>query len=343
MKGSVVITGGGTGGHLKVAKEFIEEFHGRGINPYFIGSKNGQDKEWFARDFHIKKAYFLDSKGVVNKDFKGKMKSLWEIYKEMRHCMELFDKLNVTTVVSVGGFSAAPASFAAILTSGCKLYIHEQNSLMGKLNELTARFATSVFSSYDESSMVKDYPVNAEFFENGRIRNEVKCVIFLGGSQGAQSINDFALSVANDLNIRGIKIIHQTGKADFERVNEEYEKLGIEADVFDFTSDISAKMYQADFAISRAGASTLWELAANSLPALFVPFPHAAGDHQFHNAKFLADRKMCFLCRENLLTSKVLHKCMSANLKKMSEDLAGSISFGATKTMVDFILYKNEQ
>jgi UDP-N-acetylglucosamine--N-acetylmuramyl-(pentapeptide) pyrophosphoryl-undecaprenol N-acetylglucosamine transferase len=342
MKGSVVVTGGGTGGHLKVAKEFIEEFHKRGMNPYFIGSKNGQDKEWFERDYHLKKAFFLDTKGVVNKDFKGKLLSLWNIYKEMRRCMEIFEKADVQTVVSVGGFSAAPASFAAILTSGCKLYIHEQNSLMGKLNQLTSRFATAVFSSYTEKSVVKDYPVNAEFFENGRIRNEVKSIIFLGGSQGAKAINDFALGVAHDLNLRGIKIIHQTGKIDFERVQSEYEKLGIQVDVFDFTQDISAKMYQADFAVSRAGASTLWELAANSLPTLFVPFPYAAGDHQYYNAKFLADKKMCFLCRENLLTSKVLKKCMGANLKKMSENLTSSISFGATKTMVDFISYKNE-
>ena len=343
MKGSVVITGGGTGGHLKVAKELIYEFHSRGVSPIFIGSKNGQDKEWFARDYHLKKAIFLETRGVVNKDFKGKLASLWQIYKEMLHCMDIFEKADVQTVVSVGGFSAAPATFAAILTSGCKLYIHEQNSHMGKLNKLTSYFATALFSSYDPNSAVKDYPVGEVFFENGRVRHEIKRIIFLGGSQGARAINDFALNVAPFLNQRGIEITHQTGKSDFERVKSEYKKLGIEADVFDFTDDISKKMSQADFAVSRAGASTLWELAANSLPTLFVPYPYAAADHQYSNAMFLQDQELCFVCRESELNQTILEDCLDSNLKKISAGLAQSINFGATKSMVDFISYKNQQ
>lgn len=343
MKGSVVITGGGTGGHLKVAQEFVMEFHSRGTPPIFIGSKNGQDQKWFARDYHLKKAFFLESRGVVNKDFKGKLKSLWQIFQEMQRCMNIFDKADVKTVVSVGGFSAAPASFAAIFTPGCKLYIHEQNSHMGRLNKLTSWFASALFSSYDSNSVVKDYPVNEEFFEKGRLRDEVKTIIFLGGSQGAKAINDFALEVAPLLKSKNIKIIHQTGKNDFERVQNEYEKFGIEADVFDFTDDISEKMTKADFAVSRSGASTLWELTANSLPTLFVPYPHAAADHQYSNAMFLQDKELCFVCRENDLSVNVLEDCLNSNLSTISKGLAQSISFGATKTMVDFILYKNQQ
>lgn len=343
MKGSVVVTGGGTGGHLKVAKEFVDEFHSRGYHPIFIGSKNGQDKEWFARDFHLKKAIFLDTHGVVNKDFKGKIASLWEIFKEVMHCRDIFDKADVKSVISVGGFSAAPASFAAILTSGCKLYIHEQNSKMGRLNKITSFFSSALFSSYDDNSIVKDYPVNEEFFDNGRIRTEITSVIFLGGSQGARAINDFALLVAQFLQSKKIKIIHQTGKADFERVTQEYKSMGIDADVFDFTDDISKKMSEADFAVSRAGASTLWELAANSLPTLFVPYPYAAGDHQYFNAQFLQDKELCFIVREDELNQTVLEDCMHSDLNRMSQGLAQSISFGSIKTMVDFISYKNKQ
>lgn len=343
MKGSVVITGGGTGGHLKVAKELIYEFHSRGVSPIFIGSKNGQDQEWFARDYHLKKAIFLETRGVVNKNFLGKLSSLWQIYKEMLHCMDIFEKADVKTVISVGGFSAAPATFAAIFTSGCKLYIHEQNSHMGRLNKLTSSFATALFSSYDKNSVVKDYPVSEAFFENGRVRHEVKRIIFLGGSQGARAINDFALSVAPYLQSKGIEITHQTGKSDFERVQKEYDKLGIHVEVFAFTDDLPKKMSKADFAVSRAGASTLWELSANSLPTLFIPYPHAAADHQYSNAMFLQDKELCFVCREPDLNQTVLEDCLDSNLKKMSAGLAQVINFGATKTMVDFISYKNEQ
>ena len=343
MKGSVIVTGGGTGGHLKVAKAFTEEVYERGTKPIFIGSKNGQDKEWFTGDYKIKKALYLDTKGVVNKDFKGKMKSLWEIFQEMLHCMDVIERTNTKTVISVGGYSAAPAVFAAILKPGVKLYIHEQNSRMGKLNEITARFAEHIFSSYDPTSKVRDYPVEPTFFEHGRIRKEIKTVIFLGGSQGAKAINDYALKMAKYLSNSGFAIIHQTGRDDFERVSAEYEKMGIEADVFDFSKDLVKKMYKADFAISRAGASTLWELTACSLPTLFIPYPNAAKDHQYYNAKFLKDKGLCFLMREEALNPKILMKCLECDVSAMSRGLASEISEGGVKKMVDYISYVNEK
>ncbi len=341
MKGRVVVTGGGTGGHLKVAKAFVEEFHKRGIPVIFIGSKNGQDEAWFKDDRKVKKAFFLDTKGVVNKNLWGKIKSLFQILKETNRCMDIFDKAEVGTVISVGGFSAAPATFASILSMGCDLFIHEQNSKMGKLNELTSRFAKEIFSSYLPTSLVKDYPVSSEFFDNARVRERINAIIFLGGSQGAVAINNFALSVASKLDSLGIKIIHQTGRVDYERVKKEYEKLNINADVFDFTPDIAKKMSQADFAISRSGASTLWELSANSLPAMFVPFPHAAQDHQYYNAKFLKDKGLCFICREKNLSVEVLDKILSSDISSMSKGLIDSIGCDAIESIVDIIVENN--
>ncbi len=172
----------------------------------------------------------------------GKIGSLFQILKAMNNCFDIFSKYDVKTVISVGGFSAAPATFASILSFGCKLYIHEQNSVMGKLNELTSKFATNVFSSFDEKSLVKDYPVSEEFFDSARIRDQFKTIIFLGGSQGgATAINDFAIKVAPKLDSLGLKIIHQTGGGDILRVKEAYSDLGIKADVFAFTKELSQK------------------------------------------------------------------------------------------------------
>lgn len=342
MKGRVVITGGGTGGHLKVAKAFIDEFYKRGTPAIFIGSTSGQDRAWFENEKKLKKAIFLDTKGVVNKNLLGKIGSLFKIGKEVNHCLDIFDTADVQTVISVGGFSAAPATFAAILSYGCKLYIHEQNSKMGKLNEITSKFATEVFSSYLEKSKVKDYPVSSEFFDNARMREKIETIIFLGGSQGAVAINNFALSVAKKLNDLGIKIIHQTGKNDFQRVKQEYERLEIDADVFDFTSDIAKKMSEADFAISRSGASTLWELTANALPCLFVPYPYAAKDHQYYNAKFLKDKKLCFVCREKNLTPQVIDKVLTCDVHSISKGLVDSIGCDAIETLVDIIVENNQ-
>jgi UDP-N-acetylglucosamine--N-acetylmuramyl-(pentapeptide) pyrophosphoryl-undecaprenol N-acetylglucosamine transferase len=340
----IVITGGGTGGHLKVADAFIEEFHKRSYNVVYIGSSNGQDKQWFDKDRRLKKAIFLDSVGVVNKDFKGKIKALFTIIKHAFYCNDLFEKAKITKVISVGGYSAAPASFGAILTKGCQLYIHEQNSKMGKLNQLSSYFAKEIFSSYDERSKIKDYPVDKKFFEEARVRKQVKTVIFLGGSQGAKAINQFALKVATKLNRMGISIIHQTGKEDYERVVNQYEQMNIKADVFDFTKEIEKKMAKADFAVSRAGASTLWELTANALPTLFIPYPHAASNHQYYNAEFLSQKKLAFLKTQHELQSEFFFECLKSDIHSMSKGLAQAIMSDAIEFIVDIVLNeKHEQ
>ncbi len=342
MKGSVVITGGGTGGHLKVADSFIEEFNKRGIRPIFIGSVNGQDKAWFEGDKRLRKAIFLDTKGVVNKKGLSKLGSLFQIFKAMNQCLNIYNKNNVKTVISVGGFSAAPATFASILSFGSKLYIHEQNSVMGKLNEITSRFASEVFSSFDGKSLIKDYPVSNEFFDNARIRDDLKTVIFLGGSQGAQAINNFAIEVAPKLNKLGLKIIHQTGRADILRVSDAYKKMKIDADVFAFSKELATKMNEADFAISRSGASTLWELSANSLPTLFVPYPYAAKDHQYTNAKFLEEKGLCYISREKDLNEDLLIDILKKDNYTMSKKLVHSIKCDAVESIVNIILHNNK-
>jgi len=333
----VVITGGGTGGHLKVADSLIEEYYKRGIKPIFIGSSNGQDKDWFENDNRLYKAYFLETRGVVNKKGFGKLSSLFQILKGMYRCLKIFRKYGVKTVISVGGFSAASATFASILSFGSKLYIHEQNSVMGKLNEITSRFATEVFCSFDEKSPIKDYPVSEVFFDNARIRDELNTIIFLGGSQGAKGINDFALKVAPTLKQLGLNIIHQTGKNDYKRVKGEYKKLGIDVDLFPFSKDIAKKMSEADFAVSRAGASTLWELCANSLPTLFIPYPYAAKDHQYTNAKFLKDKGLCYICREKDLSKDLLIEVLKKDNFSISKKLVGAIKFNGVKSIVDLI------
>lgn len=337
-KECIVVTGGGTGGHLKVADCFIEEFFKENIDVIYIGSKNGQDRQWFENDNRLKYSYFLDTKGVVNKNFLGKIKSLLNIFSKILFCLKLFRLNKIEIVISVGGYSAAPATFASIFKRNCNLYIHEQNSKMGKLNQISSKFAKKVFSSFDENSQIKDYPVDEIFFKNSRIRKEIKTIAFFGGSQGAIAINNFALQLAPKLNELGISIIHQTGKNDYVRVKKEYENMKINVDVFDFSKDISLKMNQADFAVSRAGASTLWELCANGLPTFFIPYKYAASDHQFFNALGLFEKGLCFLQREENLTIDYFFNCLKCDIQKISSELINSIKPNATSLIVKNIL-----
>jgi len=335
---NIAITGGGTGGHLAIANALKEELNSRGLKPIYIGSQNGQDKDWFNNDNGFKVTYFLNSKGVVNKKGLKKLFVLTDIIKSSFTCKDILKKHNIKAVFCVGGYSAAPASFASIL-SKVPLYIHEQNAVVGKLNKLLKPFSKEFFSSYDNNSKVKEYPVSDKFFESKRIRNNLNTIIFLGGSQGANFINNLAMKTVPKLKEKGFDIIHQTGKNDFSKCNEFYKKNFLHVECFDFNKEILESLKKSDFAISRAGASTLWELSANNLPALFIPYPHAAKNHQYFNAKKLCDQNAGLLTIQDELNEEVLFKILdNLKLNQMSKNLSHTITKNGIKEITNIIL-----
>ncbi|MBE0498182.1 MAG: undecaprenyldiphospho-muramoylpentapeptide beta-N-acetylglucosaminyltransferase [Campylobacterales bacterium] len=315
---TILITGGGTGGHLAIAKSLRDAAIKAGHRAIFIGSTSGQDRGWFEGDARFEGVHFLQTSGVVNKKGAAKIGALLLSLKATLNALILVRRADC--VISVGGFSAAPASFAAVLLRK-PFYIHEQNATPGRLNRVLRRFSKAFFSSYEATSLLKDYPVRESFFEGARVRKKVKTVIFLGGSQGARFINELALKIAPLLHDKGIKIIHQAGKTELEDVKEAYRSLGIAAELFDFRPDIDALMEQSDLAVSRSGASTLWELCASGLPALYVPYPHAAADHQFYNAKFLAEKNASWLCRQEDDPYRLLLSLLERDMREQSKVL----------------------
>lgn len=334
----IAITGGGTGGHLVIARAIKEELNTRGLKPIYIGSTAGQDKTWFEKDTGFAQTYFLESRGVVNKKGIHKILALFAIIRSAFTCKALFKKHQVKYVFSVGGYSAAPASFGALLY-GIPLYIHEQNAIQGKLNSLLRPFCKAFFSSYDTKAIMTSYPVSEAFFQIKKEQKELKTIIFLGGSQGATFINQLALKMAKLLQQEGIAIIHQTGKKEFEQIKQFYEDEGIHADVFDFSNKIPEKLAQADFAISRSGASTLWELCASNVPTLFIPYPHAAANHQYFNAKVLSDQEAALILpQEDIDPTALLAQIKNINLFNISKKLSQMIHEGGAKEIVDYIL-----
>jgi UDP-N-acetylglucosamine--N-acetylmuramyl-(pentapeptide) pyrophosphoryl-undecaprenol N-acetylglucosamine transferase len=286
----------------------------------YIGSTQGQDQQWFGEDEDFAARYFLTTKGVVNQRGLGKLGSLWMMFKAMLKARRLLKRHKASVVFSVGGFSAAATAFAA-RSLRIPLVIHEQNAALGSLNKLLKPHAVAFVSSYESESPIQAYPIQQVFFDKARVRDAVKTVIFLGGSQGAQAINALALDLAPELHRRGIRILHQAGERNLEAVRTHYEMLGIEVEVFGFTTQLVEYMEQADFAVARAGASTLWELAANGLPTLFVPYPYAAGDHQYYNAKFLVDKGAAWVIREKELSQKKVLDQLEEELRPISQTL----------------------
>ena len=315
---SIIMTGGGTGGHLAIIKAVKEHLKGEAL--VYIGSSKGQDKQWFEEDDDFSHKYFFDTRGVVNQGALGKVKSLFMMGSAMVKAIKLIRKHKAKVVFSVGGFSAAPMAFAAKLTR-TPLVIHEQNAALGSLNKLLKPYATHFISSYLEESMIKAYPIKEIFFDNAHVRTEVKTIIFLGGSQGARAINTLALEMAPQLKEKGIKIIHQAGVNNIEEVEKEYASLGLEAEVFGFTTKLAAYMNEADFAVARSGASTLWELSATAVPTLYIPYPYAAKDHQYYNAQFLVEKNLAWLMREGEIAIPKVLSLLDENIEKMSQGL----------------------
>ncbi|HSR73757.1 MAG TPA: undecaprenyldiphospho-muramoylpentapeptide beta-N-acetylglucosaminyltransferase [Sulfurovum sp.] len=315
---SIVMTGGGTGGHLAIIKAVKE--HLKGEELVYIGSTKGQDKQWFEHDDDFRYKYFFETRGVVNQGAMGKIKSLVMTVKATMQAVKLLRKHKVKVVFSVGGFSAASTAFAAKILR-IPLVIHEQNAALGSLNKLLKPYAAAFISSYLKESPIKAYPIKQIFFDNAHLRDEVHTVIFLGGSQGAKAINRLALQIAPELKEKGIKIIHQAGQNNIDEVKKAYDELGIEAEVFGFTDKLAEYMNQADFAIARSGASTLWELSATALPTLYIPYPHAASDHQFHNAQFLVEKELAWIMRENEIDTDKVLALLDENMAEKSRGL----------------------
>jgi len=331
---SIIMTGGGTGGHLAIIKAIKENQKDEKL--IYIGSTKGQDKQWFEYDDDFFDKYFLETRGVVNQGALGKIKSLWMMFKATIKARKILKKHHAEVVFSVGGFSAAATAFAA-KSMGIPLVIHEQNAAFGTLNKYLKPYSEAFISSYLEESPIKSYPIKEIFFEKMRIRSKIKTMIFLGGSQGAKAINDLALELAPILKERNIKIIHQAGERNIKEVEEAYKKIGIHAEVFGFTTHLVDYMEEADFAIARSGASTLWELSAIALPTLFIPYPYAASDHQYYNAKFLVEKELAWLMREGEIDRKKILTILEMDLKDISTNLSKIVDKNGSKKIFELL------
>jgi UDP-N-acetylglucosamine--N-acetylmuramyl-(pentapeptide) pyrophosphoryl-undecaprenol N-acetylglucosamine transferase len=317
MSRVVVMTGGGTGGHLAIIRAVKEVLKDEEL--IYIGSESGQDRAWFGSDKDFSYRYFLNTEGVADRSGLKKVISLYNILKATKESLRLLKRHKVDAVFSVGGYSAAPVGISSKLLS-TPLIIHEQNAVLGSLNRLLKPYSCTFLSSFGgENSSA--YPIKDIFFQSARVRKSFKSIFFVGGSQGAAAINHLALSMAEKLKNRGIKIIHQAGERNVDEVKRLYRELNIDAEVFGFSDKIDIFMKKADFAIARAGASTLWELSANGVPTIFIPYPYAFADHQFFNAKYLVDRDLAWVMRENEIDLKKIWQILDGDFESLSRRL----------------------
>lgn len=311
----VLITGGGSGGHLAIAKAVLQKCHEKNIKCIYVGSDNYHDKLWFENEKMFEEKYFLKATGYVDKKGFKKILVLIMLIKTIFLSIKIIKKHNVKKVFSVGGYSSVSAGIAGVLCFK-PLYIHEQNSVFGLANKILSKFAKRTFCSFVEP--YDPYPVQEKFFDN-KTRNHFKKIMFIGGSNGANFINELALNIAHTLRQNDIEIIHQCGDKDFIKCKEWYEQNDIKAEVFAFSNEIDKYLKETDLCIARAGASTMFECIASNVPCIFIPYIYAYKNHQYYNAKFLSDKNLAYLVEQkNANIDDILKMIFSINIKEIS-------------------------
>jgi UDP-N-acetylglucosamine--N-acetylmuramyl-(pentapeptide) pyrophosphoryl-undecaprenol N-acetylglucosamine transferase len=234
--------------------------------------------------------------------------------------------------LAFGGHVCGPVGLAAKIF-GLPLILHEQNSAPGLTNRWLGRLADLVMVGFPEAldgfaakrKVLTGNPGRPEICAAGRARPQASAdrprILAVGGSQGAKALNEAVMSLAETLLARGVRfrLVHQTGP-DMEReAAERYRRLGLEAEVKPFITDMAEAYRTADLAVSRAGALTLAELAAARLPAVLVPLPTAAGDHQTVNARSLAAKGLARLVPQAGIPGGALVETVEALLKDPGE------------------------
>jgi UDP-N-acetylglucosamine--N-acetylmuramyl-(pentapeptide) pyrophosphoryl-undecaprenol N-acetylglucosamine transferase len=320
MAKRIVIMAGGTGGHvfpaLAVAQTLIE----KGWQVSWLGTQKGLEGRVIPEQgIEID---WLSVAGVRGKGWLSKITAVLLLIKACIQAVEILRKRKPDVVLGMGGFVAGPGGLMAKLL-GIPLIIHEQNRVPGTTNRLLAGMANQVLEAFPDSFNKK---LNARFTGNPLRKQFVECasrrethpginILVVGGSQGAQILNEVVPDALAELN--GVEVRHQTGTAMQEQVESRYKELGVKAEVNAFIEDMVSAYQWADLVICRSGAMTVSEVAAAGIPAIFIPLPNAIDDHQTANARYLADVGAGLILRQKDLNAATLVEHITKVLKQL--------------------------
>jgi UDP-N-acetylglucosamine--N-acetylmuramyl-(pentapeptide) pyrophosphoryl-undecaprenol N-acetylglucosamine transferase len=296
-----VIAGGGTGGHVTPALALGEALRQRGDEVLFIGSSRGLESRLVPEaGFELE---VLPSEQFMGRSLLGRLRGVSSILRSTLLARRLLATFEADAVISVGGYAAMPAALAARL-SRRPLFLVEPNAIPGRVNRICARFARAVFVGFESTrghlparteSICLGVPLRRALYSAFATRSDVgvptvplKIFVF-GGSQGARQLNENVPEALSRLRKKSVEVFHQAGEADRAAVEARYAELGLPAEVVAFERDMPRRYEWADLAICRAGALTVAELALAGMPALLVPYPFAADDHQAANARALEE------------------------------------------------------
>ncbi len=317
---NTVIACGGTGGHLFPGLAVAEVMRERGHEVMLIISEKEIDSLAVTNhsDFRIEKVPTVGLPSPFSPAIFGFSRRFAE---SLRLCRRIYNSFKPQAVLGMGGFTST-APILAGRRRGLPTFIHESNAVPGKANRLTARMVGTVMLGFKECAQffprvrteVTGTPIRAALRPVDRVlalqklglQENVPTLLVMGGSQGATGINQAVIKSLHALQGAPIQVIHLAGARDEGLVADNYRRENIPAYVAPFHHHMEELYSAADLAIARSGAASLAELAAFSLPAVLIPFPHAADDHQTRNAEIYARAGAAIIVKESEIASDLL-------------------------------------
>jgi UDP-N-acetylglucosamine--N-acetylmuramyl-(pentapeptide) pyrophosphoryl-undecaprenol N-acetylglucosamine transferase len=331
-----ILAGGGTGGHvipaLAIANQLKKSY---GAEVLFIGTARGIENRLVPAagyPLRLVRVGALKNVGLITR-----LKTAFDLPRAVWDAARMLNEFAPDVVIGVGGYASGPAMLAA-LVKHIPTLAFEPNVVPGFANRMVARFVSAAAVHFEETAKyfrhaeVTGVPVRQAFFEIAAKRSGTPTLLVFGGSQGAHAINEAMIRCLPVLQQEapGIQVIHQTGERDYNDALAAYQSLCESApsftfEVFKFIEDMPAAFARADLVVCRSGASTVAEIAAAGKPAVFVPFPRAADDHQRVNAEALARAGAAVVVEESKLEGVWLAETIAAllgdqaRLRRMSE------------------------
>ena len=310
----LIMAGGGTGGHLFPGLAVAREFQRRDAMTeiLFVGTELGIEKRVLPREgFPLET---VPIRGMKGRGMRGLMEALYGVPISFFGSLRIIGRFRPECIIGLGGYASGPLLLAGKM-KGIRCVIMEQNLRPGFTNRILGRVADRIFTTFGESA---SYFPRTKVVETGNpvrwqslpeVRKSEKFTLFVfGGSAGAHRINLCVIEALERLRdlAPGLRVIHQTGEADFASIKTAYGSLPFEADVLPFIEKMDEIYAQADLVLCRAGATTVAELTAFGKAAILVPYPHAAYDHQRWNAQALKERGAAEMVLEQELNGEKL-------------------------------------
>ena len=316
----LIMAGGGTGGHLFPGLAVAREFRRRDemTEILFVGSEQGIERRVLPQEgFRLET---LPVRGLKGRGIRGLVGAFYRLPASLIRALGIIGRFRPEIVIGLGGYASGPLVLAG-KARRIRCAIMEQNLRPGLTNRILGRIVDRVFTSYEES--VSYFP-RAKVMRTGNpirwrsapqaVKDDKFSLLVFGGSAGAHRINLSAIDALERLKDLGsrLRVLHQTGEADYAKVKAAYQSLPFKATVIPFIEKMDEAYAQADLVLCRAGASTVAELALFGKPAILVPYPYAADDHQRWNAEALRKEGAAEMILDRELTGDFLAKRIRA-------------------------------